>query len=258
MKKLQITIILLFVTLGSFAQNLKIADLLYMYKQTTWEDVNTYLSNKKWVYYNSEYESEIQWTYKRAHYEEKAQGWFYLKLNGAQFSSFRYQMAQQMVYNQLINELKTLGFKKKNSNIRDGSITTSYTNGKYNIYTWINKADDNSEGNNYQTIEIEKIRPVYNYENDLVETSSSANTNTSLTQNYQKKINMGYTKLNTNMITKWSTSLRKGAYPSFEILEEIPKASIVKVYGVNNDGTNIFYEVEYNKRRGYIYYLDLE
>ena len=155
---LTITFILLANFIG-FAQNLKIADLLKMYKTSTWEDVNSYLSTKGWVFYDSKEGAEILWSYKKVNYENSAQGWLTLKLDGSLFENFTYQISNSIIYASLASETKLLGFKKTNSLVEDGKITSEYSNGKYIISAWINKEkDDNGEYYNLFYIKIMKIR----------------------------------------------------------------------------------------------------
>ncbi|MEY5048046.1 MAG: hypothetical protein RLZZ175_1405 [Bacteroidota bacterium] len=161
-KKLHFSFVFILLTISSFAQNLKIIDILTLYKQPNWENVNIYLSNKNWVYYNSNNKTEIQWTYRKNtnSSEDRAEGWLNLVLDGSLFSFFQYKIANVTVYTKLISEIRTLGFKKQSSSISDGSITTHYSNGKYNIYTLISKSENENDVNNY-ILKIEKIRAVY-------------------------------------------------------------------------------------------------
>ena len=161
MKKVFLTICIICATVISvIAQNLKVIDLLSMYKKATWEDVNTFVTNKGWVFFDAKEATEIQWSYKKSDYNDKAQCWLVLKLNGSLFESIRYSVSSQVQYTNLVSQAKLLGFKKMESRVIDGAIISEFSNGKYVFSAWITKNTEDNYGasQNYYQVKMEKIR----------------------------------------------------------------------------------------------------
>ncbi|MGB4848512.1 MAG: retroviral-like aspartic protease family protein [Saprospiraceae bacterium] len=93
--------------------------------------------------------------------------------------------------------------------------------------------------------------------------NNSINTTTNIVYNPPNKSNYSYmqpkyTTLNKTMTTIGIVHLHKGPSPLFEIINEVPYGTVVKVIGLNNDGTYEYYEVMYNGQHGYINKLNLE
>lgn len=118
------------------AQDITIKDLINICGKDRWEDVNSFLVNKGWEFYDSragssERYNTITWSYNKSQYDDKATGWFYLYAYDSYPSKIEYTVFNKEDYNRIISNLASTGFTVINSQINDGSILSKYSNSSY-------------------------------------------------------------------------------------------------------------------------------
>ncbi len=150
-QKLILIIFTALLTVGCYGQKLSLTDLMNLCSKKDWESVNTYLSSKGWVYYDSKkgdtYQyNTITWSYEKEYYNDKAQAWFYLYTYDGLPNKISYSVFNKTSYSIIQNSIVGAGFKLTNSEIEDNAITSTYTNTSYILKVSNQKReDDDSE-----------------------------------------------------------------------------------------------------------------
>jgi len=140
MKKIKIIISFSFILLvvnSVFPQKLTVNDLTILISKPKWEEVNSYLINKGWEYYESEvnnhsgYTTTITtWSYNKGH-DDTAEGWFYLNIYNKIPSKIRYSFSNNESYSLLINSISNTNFKIIKNNVLTNYVKSDYENSKY-------------------------------------------------------------------------------------------------------------------------------
>lgn len=149
MKMVRIISLLILFVYRVNAQELSISDLQNICNKSSWEQVNQYLENKGWEYYDSEkgdsYEyNTITWSYNRS-YGDVAQAWFYLFTYDSSPSKILYIVFDKSAYSLVKNGLNSRKYKLMESDIEDDHITSNYANSEFilQIVTGNRKSNDN-------------------------------------------------------------------------------------------------------------------
>lgn len=136
-KALIFTILALLIDLICSAQNLTLNDLQTIGNKSNWENVNQFVLNKGWEYYESakgttnKYNT-ITWSYKKG-YEDKAEAWFYLYTYEESPNKVSYSVFNKTAYTKIQNSLNSLGYKLIDNEINDDEIISRYSNSKFII-----------------------------------------------------------------------------------------------------------------------------
>lgn len=143
--------LLLFISLNLFGQSLSIYELQTICSKKDWGDVNSYLNNKKWEYYESERGSDekhniITWSFGRT-YGDEAEAWFYLFTYEGMPNKIHYTVFSQSAYLKIQNSLSKYGYKKTDSRIEDNRIINIYANNKYIIKLRSTKREEDDYSN---------------------------------------------------------------------------------------------------------------
>ncbi|WP_324023730.1 hypothetical protein QSV08_12830 [Maribacter sp. BPC-D8] len=130
-------LLLLFMSQVTIAQSLSLSDIENICSKSNWENVNQFLMNKNWEYYESEKGdtdkySTITWSYNK-NYNDAAEAWFYLFTYEGFPSKIRYSVFNKPSYTAIRNSLSAKGYKLKNSEIEDDELISTYTNSKYSL-----------------------------------------------------------------------------------------------------------------------------
>jgi antitoxin component YwqK of YwqJK toxin-antitoxin module len=174
MKKIFIILIFtLLYNLGS-AQNLTINDLFVMCKKNNWSEVNDYLFNKKWVYYNSvkgdnEHYDIISWSFNKDEYYETAQGWVHLYTYEALPNKISYTFSSNTTYASIKNGIQALGMKVVDKKIEDNSISVKYSSQNFIVEISTEKRDRKegyNEGSSIVAYEVTAIVSSSIYDKD--------------------------------------------------------------------------------------------
>ncbi len=123
MKSYKTLFLLLLISQISFSQQLTLNDLENICNKSNWENVNQFLMNKNWEYYesekgNSEKYSTITWSYEKS-YDDKASAWFYLYTYEGYPNKISYSVFNQPSYSVIQKSLNSKGYKLENSEIED-------------------------------------------------------------------------------------------------------------------------------------------
>ena len=157
----------------SNAQNLTLNQILYIINLDDVKNINNYLSDKDWEYYNSEKGDNdeydiITWSYEKNYYDDKAQGWFYGYFYDNIVHKISYMFFEKSNYDNIIKSISGKGFRELDSEIGDGFITTKYANSKLSIYSSISQGERNDYSDSKMarySIYIEKVGGYFDTEN---------------------------------------------------------------------------------------------
>lgn len=130
-------LLFLIVTQVAIGQSLSLSDIENICSKSNWENVNQFLMNKNWEYYESEKGdtdkySTITWSYNKS-YNDVAEAWFYLYTYEGFPSKISYSVFNKPSYTAIRNSLSSKGYKLKNSEIEDDELISIYTNSKYSL-----------------------------------------------------------------------------------------------------------------------------
>ena len=150
-------IFLTFITLLAFycqlsGTPLSLSDLEAMCSKTSWDEVNVFLANKNWIFYDSSaenvtegvYHQTIIWTFEKTSswsyvdnkMEDRAVGWLYLYTDAyaqGKPSAISLQDVRLETYTKILNEIKTKGYKQISSQINNGETVVTYENAIYKL-----------------------------------------------------------------------------------------------------------------------------
>ena len=117
------------------AQSLSLNDLQMICNKSNWEQVNQYLMNKGWEYYESEKGSStryntITWSFNKS-YGDRAEAWFYIYTYEGFPNKIAYSVFNKPAYSKIQNSLNSLGYKLTDSEIDDNEITSIYSNNMF-------------------------------------------------------------------------------------------------------------------------------
>lgn len=146
-QKLILIIFTALLTISCYGQKLTLTDLMNLCSKKDWESVNTHLSSKGWVYYDSKkgdtYQyNRITWSYEKEYYNDKAQAWFYLYTYDGLPNKISYSVFNKTSYSIIQNSIVGAGFKLSDSEIEDNAITSTYTNNSYILKVSNQKRED--------------------------------------------------------------------------------------------------------------------
>ena len=142
MIKKVLVVLLLLVNVGTMAQNLTLSELpssqdtlvKSILLKSNWNQVNVFLMNKGWEYYDSEIsedednnrEKEITWSYEKEDYDDRALSWIHVYFdeddNDKPFF-LAYSIHKQSDYKKMLNNIISKGYKYQDSEI-DNEKTT--------------------------------------------------------------------------------------------------------------------------------------
>ncbi|WP_111682816.1 toxin-antitoxin system YwqK family antitoxin [Winogradskyella tangerina] len=116
-------------------QKLSLNDLENICQKKNWENVNQFLMNKGWEYYesskgDSESYNTITWSYDKS-YDDKASAWFYLYTYEGFPNKVSYSVFNKSSYTAVQKSLNAKGYKLMNSEIKDDELISNYTNQKF-------------------------------------------------------------------------------------------------------------------------------
>lgn len=119
------------------AQKLTLNDLENICNKVNWENVNQFLMNKNWEYYesskgDSDKYSTITWSFNKS-YDDKASAWFYLFTFEGFPNKVHYSVFNKPSYTIIQNALSSKGYKLQNSEIEDNELVSTYANSKFLI-----------------------------------------------------------------------------------------------------------------------------
>lgn len=153
MKKLIILFFILFKVQISFSQNLTVSELINIYENKNVEQLNYFLIRKDWSFQNAKknYPREkldmIQWVFNTGN--NKVAGFFSTVIHNNKIRIIHYNIVDSN-FNYFKQSLDSSGFKLIDSEINNGSISSIYTNGKYEVNIKVSKiADENTSGTSY-------------------------------------------------------------------------------------------------------------
>lgn len=132
MKQNIFTLLLMVFAMSATAQNLSLAELQNLCKQSNWENGANILTRKGWEYHNSKrgdtYEySTISYAYgKDAWYDDRATAWFRFYTYNGRVEEIDYQPTDN-AYKAIKNSLAANGYKLTDSKIYDNSIASFYS-----------------------------------------------------------------------------------------------------------------------------------
>lgn len=138
MKTKFLTLILAFFTISTSAQSLTLAELQNLCNLANWQNGNDLLTRKGWEFHGSskgdyDHYSTIEFAYSKSGWNgDYASAWLTLYINGSQVVKVQYQ-APKNIYNIIKNSLTANGYKRIDSEIKDGDIATYYTNKSFDI-----------------------------------------------------------------------------------------------------------------------------
>jgi antitoxin component YwqK of YwqJK toxin-antitoxin module len=172
MKKFLFSAFLTLTTVCSFGQKFSLNDLTFLCSKKNWEDVNQFLLNKGWSYYDSKAGNSTQyniitWSFEKEYYSDKAQGWFYLYTYEGIPNKIQFSFFNKDSYNSIQKGIEGLGFKLKKSGILDNKVTSEYTNNGFNLTVEISKrVDENNSERSLAAYDILLIRKEGVYDNE--------------------------------------------------------------------------------------------
>lgn len=148
MKVLKIKAILIFTFIIcqiSFAQKLTLNDIENICNKANWENVNQFLMNKNWEYYesekgNSDKYSTITWSYNKS-YDDKSEAWFYLYTYEGYPNKISYSVFNKPSYVAIQKSLNSKGYKLDKSEIEDNELISTYSNRKFILKITTEKRD---------------------------------------------------------------------------------------------------------------------
>ena len=151
------------------AQQLTLKQLESTLNMSHWEDVNQYLTNKKWEYFSSEKGDDynydnIAWSYDKDYYGDRALAWFNVYAYENKPQKVTYQAKQDFIIS-IKNSLSGSGYKLKESNIEDDYLKSTYENSKYIIHVYASSNDDYLGSNTIYSVTLIKKSGVYDSEN---------------------------------------------------------------------------------------------
>lgn len=135
MKSFKTLLLFLFISHISFSQQLTLNDLENICNKSNWENVNQFLMNKNWEYYesekgNSEKYSTITWSFEKS-YDDKATAWFYLYTYEGYPNKISYSVFNKPSYSAIQKSINSKGYKLENSEIEDNELISTYSNSKF-------------------------------------------------------------------------------------------------------------------------------
>lgn len=151
MKSFKTLLLLLFISNISFSQQLTLNDLENICNKSNWENVNQFLMNKNWEYYesekgNSEKYSTITWSYEKS-YDDKASAWFYLYTYEGYPNKINYSVFNKPSYSVIQKSLNSKGYKLENSEIEDNELISTYSNSKFILKITTEKREKDAYSN---------------------------------------------------------------------------------------------------------------
>jgi antitoxin component YwqK of YwqJK toxin-antitoxin module len=167
--------LLLFWSSLSFAQNLTLPELFTICNKPNWDEVNEYMSNKGWDYYESSkgddtHYSTITWAFKKDEYSDKAQAWFYLFTYEGFPNKISYSIFNKNSFNTVKNGITALGMKLTDTSIEDNQITSKYSNSNFIVAVETKKAENPDYADNSLTaysIDVIKKAGIYDDDNGM-------------------------------------------------------------------------------------------
>ena len=138
--------LLLFSNLSK-GQNLTLANLEKIMRNSNWSYSDDFLSEKDWVYTgytNTSVGKTITWGYEYDSYNKRATGWLYLNLEGDKPSSLTYQVFNLKSSNLVNNRIISSGYISERNKITDNSLMKAYSKG--NILLATSKNYDSEDG----------------------------------------------------------------------------------------------------------------
>lgn len=151
MKKLLFsTCLTLLFSFSSVAQKVTLNDLIALCSKKKWEEVNLYLLNKGWSYFESakgdtyKYNT-ITWSFNKDYYSDKAQAWFYLYTYDDLPNKVSYTVFNKDSYTLINNTIPAKGFKLINSEIEDDEVISTYSTSSWILKVHIFKSQSDDE-----------------------------------------------------------------------------------------------------------------
>lgn len=149
MKKIFILLfpILLCCSLSCYSQYLSFDQLLYLHDKDI-VGVEEYLTVRSWTFYDSKQSSYATmnvatFSYSKSEYSDKALLW--LKFMYSDISDSKrisYQLGNPTEYSNLVNRVKSAGYKLIKTNVLDGEIEKVYSNDKKTVVLSSSKSED--------------------------------------------------------------------------------------------------------------------
>jgi hypothetical protein len=145
MKKAFLLAIISFVCINVKAQSLNLDQLLYIIKQDV-DEVDTYLSNKRWNFSSTEELSEnstmVTWSFSPNTYDsEKAEAWLNVNfyLDGSNW--LYYQTQNKETFNLIKQKVLSIGMEKINASANSDGIYSTYAGQNYIIVLGVTKTE---------------------------------------------------------------------------------------------------------------------
>ncbi|RIJ43069.1 hypothetical protein [Pontibacter oryzae] len=147
MKKTILIIVMSFISLNTYAQTLNLDQLLYIVKQDV-DDVDSYLSIRKWTFNSSEdlgdYNTKVTWNFSPNIYDsEKALAWLNVKFYGDGNNWLYYQTPSKETYTVIKQKVLSYGMKKISSGANEDGIYSTYVGQNYVIVLSVTKVEGN-------------------------------------------------------------------------------------------------------------------
>lgn len=173
-------VLLLFVPALILADTkLTLSDLETLCNKSSWSDVNIYLSNKGWEYYDSSselvtagvYDKTVVWCYNKTWGEETAEGWLNLYTDGAKNgrpAAISLVDSSNDAFNRFISSLKSKGYNLVDSEINTNKTKEVYRNSNFRLTILMEKEKSKSYLEEYRvrrTYSIIKLGGHYDGEN---------------------------------------------------------------------------------------------
>ena len=130
----------------SIGQNLTLANLEKIMRNSNWSYSDNFLSEKGWVYTgytNNSVGKRITWGYEYDRYNKSAFGWLYLNLEGDKPSSLTYEVFNLKSSNLVNNRIISSGYISKRNKITDNSLMKAYSKGNILLATSKNYDSEN-------------------------------------------------------------------------------------------------------------------
>ncbi len=149
MKTKFLTLILAFFTISAASQSLTLAELQNLCKLANWQNGNDLLTRKGWEFHGSskgdyDHYSTIEFAYSKSGWNgDYASAWLTFYIDGSQVEKVWYQ-APKNTFNIIKNSLAANGYKRTDSEIKNGDISTFYTNKSFDL-----KLTNSTAGNQY-------------------------------------------------------------------------------------------------------------
>ncbi len=244
--KIYCHIIILLLSISSFAQRLTLAELHAFASNKNWETTNKSLLSQGWEYFESSKDFEyldaenynkITWSFNRNYYDNKATGWLYIFNVEDMPNKIIYRFRKKEYYTLLIKHLSSSGYKLTNEKILDDRVIAYYENPQFFLQINYNKESDFDDDYSY----YEKENQTYTvYEIAIYKKGGFFDPNNGLKTDYDEIGNKTaeYTLKNGEF---------NGVYMAYDSLGRIIE-SINYINGSKEGGSKIYVNYEDNKR----------